>query len=243
MSDTTFPFSAVQDDAAAASDEADRRPLAVALGGGLIAVALVGGAVFAFTGGDEVPVDAGAASVVRAPAAAPAPAAEQPQTVPVANTEQIARNPFEPKYVAPAPPPVVETPPDAADGGAGGVPPQLVVTDAQGRLVTVPTGQLPAGSPVQPVEPAPAAPAPAPAPREYRLVLTGVSTEGDVPTATFTIDGAVSSVKATEIFGPNRQLLLRSLQQGPKDGQWTATIQVGDARPIDVVTNEAVYVQ
>jgi hypothetical protein len=240
MSGNTFPFAAVQDEAGAASDEAHRRPLAVALGGGLLAVALVGGAVFAFTGGDDVPVEGGASSVVRAPAAAPAAAAEQPQAVPVANTEEIARNPFEPKYVAPAPPTVVEAPAAALAGGAGGVPPQLVVTDAQGRLVSVPTGQ-PAGSPAQPLEPAPAAPAPAP--REYRLVLTGVTTDGDVPTAQFTIDGAVSSVRPTEVFGPQRQLLLRSLQQGPKDGQWTATIQVGDARPIDVVTGEAVFVQ
>lgn len=238
MTDTTFPFAAMQDDAQDDREqESDRGRLALVLGGGLLAVALVGGAVFVFTGGEDLAAeDASAASVVRAPAAPPA-VAEQPQTVPVANTEQKGRSPFEAQYLEPAP--VAETPADTAAEPAS-VPGTIVVQDSEGRLVSVPTGQ-PAGSPAQPV---PADPAPAPAaPREYRLVLTGVSTEGDVPSAQFTIDGAVSSVKPTEIFGPHQQLLLRSLQQGPKDGQWTATIQVGDARPIDVVTNEAVYVR
>lgn len=234
---TTFPFPSLQDDSAA-DPEPDRRPLAVVLGGGLLAVALVGGAVFAFTGGDEaLPAGPAVTSAAGSAAAPPAVEAEQPQTLPAANTESIARNPFEPKYVEPAP--VVEPPPPApvtdAVGDPAALPPGVVVRDAQGVLVPVGPAYVPPASAD--------APPPAPAPREYRLVLTGVSTDGDVPTAQFTIDGAVSSVKATEIFGPNQQLLLRSLQQGPADGQWTATIQVGDARPIDVVTGEAVFVQ
>jgi hypothetical protein len=241
---TTFPFSSLQEEVTADGDE-QRRPFAAILGGGLLAVALVGGAVFAFTGGDdELPVAAGAASTAAGPdAAAPPVAAELEQKVPPANADSIAetRNPFDPKYLESTP--VVETPavepaqPPAGDPAA--VPPNLVVPD--------PPSQAPAPMPAEgstgapPAAGAPAAPVAAP--REYRLVLTGVSTDGGVPTASFTIDGAVSLVKATEIFGPQRQLLLRSLQQGPADGQWTATLQVGDARPIDVVTGEAVYVQ
>lgn len=236
---TTFPFASLQDDASA--DEGDRRPFAVVLGGGLLAVALVGGAVFAFGGGDEeLPVGSPVSTGAGTSAVAPPAETELAQTLPVANTESTARSPFEPKYVEPAP--VVEAPAEAPIADPASIP-TVVVRDPQGVLVPVGPGTYVPTSPGSaPAAPAPA-PAPAAAPREYRLVLTGVTVEGDVPTAQFTIDGAVSSVKATDIFGPHRQLLLRSLQQGPKDGQWTATIQVGDARPIDVVTGEAVFVQ
>lgn len=236
---TTFPFPTVQDDAAYTEPDSDRRPFAVILGGGLLAVALVGGAVFAFSGGEqELPAPSTASAVTGATNAAPPAAAEVPQTVPGVNSESIARNPFEPKYVAPAP--VVETPAEAPAADPAAVPPSVVVPEPDGALAPAPVLVTP---PQAPAPTSPQAPPPAPAPREYRLVLTGVSTEGEVPTAQFTIDGAVFSVKATDIFGPQQQLLLRSLQQRSEDGQWTATIQVGDARPIDVVIGEAVFVQ
>src|SRR5688500_3976955 len=124
---TTFPFSALDDAPAGSEAEGDRRSLALVLGGGLLAVAVLGGGVFLLTGEEEVPFDETATSVVSAPGNQPAAApAEQPLAVPVANTESVARSPFEPKYVEPAPVAPAPVAPVAPAAGPALIPPTIV---------------------------------------------------------------------------------------------------------------------
>jgi hypothetical protein len=89
-----------------------------------------------------------------------------------------------------------------------------------------------------------AAAAPAqPAATEYKLVLQRVYGSGSDQTAAFTIDGKSSDARIGSTFGPTAEIVLRSLRQGPKAGQWTATLQVGDSSPFEVVTGVPAYVR
>jgi hypothetical protein len=77
---------------------------------------------------------------------------------------------------------------------------------------------------------------------KHELILLRVLGEGADRSAVFTIDGTEQTAKVGGIFGPTSQILLRELTEAP-EGVWTATLQVGDGDPFDVVTGEPAYVQ
>lgn len=142
--------------------------------------------------------------------------------LPVAYKAQIGRDPFKPLFVEPAAAPAV--PGAAAPGipGAPAVPAGTVPGSAPG------TGAAsPLGSGVTPVTPAD---------KTYTLVLRRVYGSGKDQTAVFSIDGKQQVAKLGSKFGPTSEIVLLSMQQGPKPGQWTTVLQVGDGDPFDVVT-------
>ncbi len=83
----------------------------------------------------------------------------------------------------------------------------------------------------------------APTAREYALVLKRVYGTGKDQTAEYTIDGRKVVAKIGVRFGPTNEIRLISLQEGPKDGQWTSVLQVGDGEPFDAVTGDEVSVR
>jgi hypothetical protein len=58
--------------------------------------------------------------------------------------------------------------------------------------------------------------------------------------AVFALDGDGQTVAVGESFGPSGDLLLLSLQEEPRPGEWTAVVQVGQGDPFDVVTGTPV---
>jgi hypothetical protein len=119
----------------------------------------------------------------------------------------------------------------------------------QGQLGRDPFRALyvqPAASPAVPAAaavPASTAAPVQPAATEHKLVLQRVYGSGSDQTAAFTIDGRSSEARIGSTFGPTAEIVLRSLRQGPKAGQWTATLQVGDSSPFEVVTGVPAYVR
>lgn len=238
MTEPYNPFGAVEEAPAFPEDDtAGGKRNLVALGG-LGAVLVAGAAYFLVLSGGDATEDA-LAIVPRTPAAAAPAAVASPAAVklPVATKVQLGRNPFKALYVQPAA--VAEAPAPAA--------PATPVAVGGGTTIVVGGGgtQAPTGGGTQ----APtsgggtAAPAPKPAVKEYKLVLTRVfGDEGSDLSAVFTIDGKQQTAKVGSVFGPTAEIKLLSLQEGPKEGRWTAVLQVGDGDPFDVVTGTKVYV-
>ncbi|MCW2726870.1 MAG: hypothetical protein JWN35_3791 [Frankiales bacterium] len=96
-------------------------------------------------------------------------------------------------------------------------------------------GTVPGAVPAQPPAQPPAV--------EHKLVLQRVYGSGSDQTAAFTIDGKNSDARIGSTFGPTAEIVLRALRQGPKGGPWTATLQVGDGSPFEVVTGVPAYVR
>ena len=238
MTESPFPFGAVEDSPYDDEPAKDRKRNLIALGA-LAVVALAGGAFLFLGGGDDLEQDV----ALTPPPAATAPAAEAPVqavTLPVATTEQLVRNPFEVGYIQP-PPPAAETPAsgeggsstDSGGGSSSGAP-------ISGRPVTsIPVG----GGTSNPAPVGGGAPAPAPTSEQFELVLRSVVGDGEDRAAVFTVGGTEMTPKVGDTFGPTGEIKLLSLQEGPKENQWTAVLQVGDGSPFDVVTGDPVYVR
>jgi hypothetical protein len=222
------PFSAVPEDASAppsAPEQESRSNPKLLIGLGALAAVVIGAGAFLFlSGGDDVE-DFGvvaAAPRAAAPVASPAPTA-QPK-IPAQANLTLGRNPFRPLYVEPAPAP----PPPPADlptstGGVGTTP-----------VVIVEGGTSGPG----------AAPAPQePTAKEHKLVLLRVFGTGKDQSASFSIDGKQQTAKVGTTFGPTAEILLLSLHEGPKEGEWTAVLQVGDGDPFDVTLGDPVFVR
>ena len=217
MTETSaFPFGDTEpvDPSAEQAEETGTRRVLVMAGGVVAALALAAGG-FLFLTGDEEPVEE--AFVAPRPAVAA-------QAVGV--TKKVATKPAA-KLPAPFEDDLGRNPfkalyvePVAAAGPA---------TDP-----TLPGGGTTAGGPVAPE---------APTAKEYALVLKRVYGEGKDQTAEFTIDGRKVVAKIGVRFGPTSEIRLISLQEGPKDGQWTAVLQVGDGEPFDAVTGDTVSVR
>jgi hypothetical protein len=176
-------------------------------------------------GGDETsttmtpvvhrPRAVGAAAAVARTVTAPA------KKLPVAYQEQLGRDPFRALYVVPA----VNSAP-VSTSAVGGVLP--------GAGTGVPAGVGATGTGTAPT---------VAANKEYKLLLGRVYGTGKDRTAVFSIDGKSQVAKIGSKFGPTSEILLISLQQGPKAGQWTSVLQVGDGEPFDVVTAVPAYVR
>lgn len=238
------PFSTNQEPSADAPEQGEQvedggaggRKAVIALGA-LAGVALAGGAFFFLSSGDDSADDfAPVARAARPAAAAPAPAASAKVKLPAQSRVTLGRNPFRALYVEPAPepPPAPAAPAAGAPTSTGGGTVPIVVVGAGGNSVP-PTGT---GTGT-----APQAPPQQPAVKEHKLVLLRVFGAGKDQSASFSIDGKQQTAKVGTTFGPSAEILLLSLQQGPKDDQWTAVLQVGDGDPFDVVTGEPVFVR
>lgn len=247
MTESPFPFGTAEEAPALEqeSESGSRRNL-VALGG-LAALLVAGGAAFfLLSGGEDASEDVAfvppARTTATAPATTPAVAAPKAVALPVATNVPLGRNPFKALYVQPAAATVDAAPPagPAAAPAPAGAPAIVLVAP------TAPSGGTSPGSAPFPgpttggVAPAPGTP---PVDVEHVLVLRRVSGEGDALSAAFTIDGAATSAKVGETFGPTSEIKLLSLQEGPEPGRWTAVLQVGDADPFDVVIGESVRVR
>lgn len=223
MSENTYPFAgddtAPYDDAPAESNRS--RVLAF---GALAAAVVLGGGYLLFGGGSSDELTA-SSDVVRPARAVKPEIAKRPvlATLPVKYDEQIGRDPFRALYVLPAPVAV------AAPGTAG----------SPGGLLPFfgGTGSTSGGAA------GPAFPAGAPTAQTYKLVLTRVYGTAADRTAVFSIDGKQQVAKIGTKFGPTSEIILLSFQQGPKPGQWTTGLQVGDGDPFDVVTGVPAYVR
>jgi hypothetical protein len=224
------PFSAAPDEASAYAPDSDADQgsggsrKAVVAAGALAAVVLGAGAfLFLNSGGDEL-LDLPA--VQRAPQAAPAapgPSAAPEVKLPAKSTLTLGRNPFRALYIQP-PPPAPEPPVQEPTGVVPGV---IVV----GSGTTPPAGGAAGPAPQQPTA------------KEHKLVLLRVFGTGKDQSASFSIDDKQQTAKVGTTFGPTAEILLLSLQEGPKEGQWTAVLQVGDGDPFDVVLGEPVFVR
>jgi hypothetical protein len=227
------PFSAGPDEAPAYAPDSDADQgsggsrKAVVAAGALVAVVLGAGAfLFLNSGGDDELLDLPAAQ--RAPQAAPAaagPSAAPEVKLPAKSTLTLGRNPFRALYIQPPPPE-----PEPATEVQAPVAPGVIVVNPGGNGTTPPFGG--------------AAPAPQqPTAKEHKLVLLRVFGTGKDQSASFSIDDKQQTAKVGTTFGPTAEILLLSLQEGPKEGQWTAVLQVGDGDPFDVVLGEPVFVR
>ncbi len=165
----------------------------------------------------------------------PAPTAELPRaavTLPTAYADQIGRDPFRALYVQPA---AVAAPPapDPAAFPVGLAQPGSGLTG----------GGFAGGGTTTGGDATPSDPAAQPVNTTYKLVLGRVSGSAGDRTATFSIDGKQQVAKVGTKFGPTSEIILLSFQEGPKPGQWTTVLQVGDGDPFDVVTGTPVYVR
>ena len=223
MSQDAFPFDGVND--ASAAEEGDGRRKKLLLGGAGAVVLLLGGYLLLGTGGD-----AGTEEFIPT-ARAPRPVASTPAVVakqlPAAYKEQIGRDPFRALYIQPA------AAPPAVAGGTTSLPAPGVVVTSGGATTDfgAPSGGVATGGTTTPVA------------QEHKLVLQRVYGADKDRTASFSIDGKQQVAKIGAQFGPTSEIVLLSLQQGPKAGQWTAVLQVGDGDPFDVVTGTPVYVR
>ena len=219
----------------------DKRRTVVALGA-LAVVSLGAGAFFFLLGGsgsEEEPAAAPPATSAPATPAAPV-AVPVNATLPTPTDLTIGRNPFKVPgiYIAPvvqAPAAGTVTPPTGSTGTGTVTPPST------GPVTPPPTGT---------VTPVPATPVPVtgtpgtgePTPVRHKLVLLRVFGEGADQSASFSIQGTEQTAKVGSIFGPNAEILLIELTEAPL-GVWTATLQVGDGDPFDVVMGEPAYVR
>ena len=237
MTESPFPFGAVGN-AAAFDDEpgSDSRRNVIALGA--LAVVLVGGgAYFLLSGGSDTADDvAFTPAAPRAAAnASPSPSALK---LPVVSTIPVGRNPFKALYVQPAvvvAAPVGTTPVSTAPDGSAT--PIVLVSPGDATPTNSPPRNAPTSTGSGPSS------APEPQAKEYRLILRRVFGDGTNLSAVFTVDGKQMTAKVGSTFGPTAEIMLLSLQQGPKDEQWTAVLQVGDGDPFDVVTDQPVFVR
>ena len=243
MTDTTFPFAPDQVDDAAFDDGNSRRPIIIV--GGIVAALVLGAGGYLLLGGGGgatndsfvAPHVAGAAARAAA-AAAKANAEAKPRAgtstvvkkLPAAYNEQIGRDPFKALYVVPV----------VTDTGPAGVGASTVVGTLPG--VSVPTASDPTTSSTATDTGTGTTPL-APVDKEYKLVLTRVYGTGTDRTGVFTVDGKQELAKIGTKFGPTSEIVLLSFQQGPKPGQWTTVLQVGDGDPFDVVSGVAAYVR
>jgi len=248
MSESPFTSPPIDQAADTEAEPGGRRTAIVA--GALGAVVLGAGAFFFLGGGDAPEQELAAPGAVPA-AAAPAPS-KSPTTLPVASTIELGRNPFKALYVAPAAAPAATAVTTAAPTTGGGTP----STGGTGTGGVPSTGGSTGGGSTGggstggglPPAPLPQPPAtgggqtPAPTAKQ-KLQLVSATHLGDDHTAVFSIDGVEHTVGVGDTFGPSKHLLLLSLQQGPRDDQWTAVVQLGDGDPFDVVTGSPVLVQ
>lgn len=227
------PFSAADEPEAyapeqdAASADGGRNKVLVIALGAVVGVALAAGGFLFLSGGGDDEEFAPVARAARPAAVAPAPSA-QPKLPAPANLT-LGRNPFRALYVEPAPAPAPEppavTPPITTDGGSNPV--IIIGGGASGGT----TGGGAAPAPQQPTA------------KEHKLVLLRVFGTGKDQSASFSIDDKQQTAKVGTTFGPTAEILLLSLQEGPKEGQWTAVLQVGDGDPFDVILGEPVFVR
>jgi hypothetical protein len=239
VSESPFTSPAAEQATDTEAESASRKPLLLALGA-LAAVALGAGA-FLFLGGDDAAEQQLAAPGTVPAAAAPAPAASA-SALPVASKVELGRNPFKALYVQPVVAPASTSAPTTVGtgtgtpGGATAAPAPAPVT---GGIPIVGVPQIPStgtGS---------ESPAPSPAPAtkpELRLVSATHVGHGE-HVGVFAVGDVEETVKVGDTFGPDKHLLLLSLQQGPGDDQWTAVVQIGDGDPFDVVTGSPVLLQ
>jgi hypothetical protein len=206
--------------------EGGRNKVLVIVLGAVAGLALAAGGFLFLSGSD----DAEELAPVARPAvpAAAAPVASAQPKLPAPANLTLGRNPFRALYVepapAPAPAPPAVTPPGATDGG-----PQVIIVGGGNTGGTTGGGAAPA--PQQPTV------------KEHKLVLLRVFGTGKDQSASFSIDDKQQTAKVGTTFGPTAEILLLSLQEGPKEGQWTAVLQVGDGDPFDVVLGEPVFVR
>ena len=222
MSENTFPFAgdeAPYDDAPA---EGNRSRVLVF--GALAAAVVLGGGYLLFGGGDSAELTAASDVVRPSRAVKAAETAKRPvlATLPIKYDEQIGRDPFRALYVRPAPAAVAAP---AAPGSTGVLVPIFGGSGTTGGAA------------------GPAAPAGSPTAQTYKLVLTRVYGTAADRTAVFSIDGKQQVAKIGTKFGPTSEIILLSFQEGPKPGQWTTVLQVGDGDPFDVVTGVPAYVR
>ena len=253
MTESPFPFGAVEE-APVLDDEpaVDSRRNVIVLGA-LAAVLVGGGAYFLLGSGGDVADEVAFTPAVPRVAAAKATPSPQAVKLPVATKVAIGRNPFKALYVQPVVAAAAPATDPAAPVPTGGGTPIVLVTPGDspaGPTTSTPTTSTPTtstpttGRPTSssPDRPASTAP-PEPAVKEYKLILKRVFGDGSDLSAVFTVDGKQMTAKVGSTFGPTAEIKLLSLQQGPKDEQWTAVLQVGDGDPFDVVTGEPVFVR
>lgn len=198
------------------------RRTALVAGGVVAALALGAGGYFLLSGGSSEPTASSAPvhhfGVPGKTAGKPPvkPATKPAAQVPPTTSAPIGRDPFHALYVAPA----------GGDGAAvapaTGTTPTTTTTTTSSSSGSTTT----AAQPTQPV-----------APKTYKLVLTKVSAD----TATFTVGGRYMAAKVGSVFGPTAELRLLGLTNTAKG--WVATIQVGDADPVDAPIGQALYVR
>ena len=221
-------------------DEAgtDKRRTLVAVGA-LAVVALGAGGWFLLGGtGAEEPTTA-AAPAAAAPAAPAADAAAAvAATLPTPTDVPLGRNPFKVPgtYIAPV---VVASP--VPDTGTGGTGTSTGGTGTGGTSTgTTPgtsTGTTPGTSPGTTPGTSTGT-----GEEKHKLILLRVFGEGADQSASFSIHGTEQVAKVGSIFGPTAEILLLELTEAPA-GVWTATLQVGDGDPFDVVMGEPAYVR
>ena len=233
MTESPFPFGAVEDAPAAAepAEAGSRRNLLLL--GGLAAVLLAGGAYVLLGGGEEAVEDVafrpGTPRVAAAAAAAPKPA-----KLPVATKVPLGRNPFKALYVVPV----------AAAGAPGGTPqitPTSTTTPTSGTPIVV---VVPATAPTGTVTPptsggTPGAPAARPS-AQSTVALKGVSTKTGTAVGTFVYDGqTVTGGKGQVMAGRLKVISLIPLTRGG----WYAMLKLGDGAAFEVHENQTVVVQ
>jgi len=232
----------------------DKRRTVVAFGA--LAVVAIGAGGYLFLGASGADEPPPAAAPAAAAPAAPADGAVVPvaATLPTPTDLTIGRNPFKVPgtYIAP-----VASPADAGTGagtgtstGTGGTGTSTGTGTGTGSGGTgtgsggTGTGGTGTGGTGTPTPAAPTAPT-APTARteeRYKLILLRVFGEGVDQSASFSIDGSEQTAKVGSVFGPHAEILLLELTEAPV-GTWTATLQVGDGDPFDVVVGEPAYVR
>jgi hypothetical protein len=224
MSESTFPFGASADSEAFSADDAggdNRKPLLLV--GAAVGALVLAASAFLFLGGSDADDELALGVPPAVPPAAAAPAEPEPVAViPAASTEQVGRNPFKARYIAP-----VEAP-------------------APAEAPAVQPSALPAPQPVQlTIQQAPApAPAAEPEPAEYPLTLVSVSEpQPQARTVTWKIDDKDIKVLPGQRFGKYGELVVLAFSTNPEGTEVQGVIiQVGDASPFDVQLGQTVNV-
>jgi hypothetical protein len=226
MSESTFPFGAPAESEPFTVEEEggdNRKPLLLV--SGLVGALVLGASAFLFLGGSDADDELALGVPPAVPPVAAAPAEpEAVAVIPAASTEQVGRNPFKARYIAP-----VEAPPPA-----------------EAPAVQAPPAPQPAPQPVQlTIQQAPApAPAAEPEPAEYPLTLVSVSEpQPQARTITWKIDDKELEVLPGQRFGKYGELVVLAYSTN-EDGTEIlgVIIQVGDASPFDVQLGQTVNV-
>lgn len=202
-----------------------RRPATAA---GLLTVLAVGASVLLLPTSDSAAAHARVAGApVRPAAVGPAllhPVKPQP-AAPAAQPVRQLRDPFRPLL----------TPPAEGTSALAGSPsvstPDRVEPAPQTPGLSFPEVVVEPPAPQQPIPAGSSASV-----ARKTLELTDVEVTGERFVAVLALDGQRSRAEVGDSFGPGGQLLLLSLQQGPRDGQWTAVVQAGQGDPFDVVS-------